>query len=397
MTRFDKLIESNLCLGCGLCESLGKDAGYKVSLKTNGFFSVDVAETRDPLFERDIVDCCPSITIVGVGDTTVWGQHKGIYKVHSNDPSIRYSASSGGFITSICTYLLQIGWVDKILQVGRVEKDPILNELKVVDNEEDIIKNCSSRYAPALMFANLKQLLDSSTHSYAFVGKSCDVLCVKNFVNVYPQYKERVKFTIAIFCGGMPSYNATHKLISTFHHDDKVSDVRYRGNGWPGEFTVSYCDGARYAVPYQESWMNYFSKTVHHRCKVCPDSIGTIADVSVGDAWALKDGHATFEEKEGESCVIIRSINAQIQFDSMLKKGIISAASLSEEYLNAIQPNHIRKRTSSGYKILGIKLISPHLIKMSKTGIVSLMFQYNILKGFRDLWGALRRYKMWKK
>lgn len=41
----------------------------------------------------------------------------------------------------------------------------------------------------------------------------------------------------------MPSYNATLKAINTFGSTSKPISLQYRGNGWPGYFTVGFEDG----------------------------------------------------------------------------------------------------------------------------------------------------------
>ena len=397
MSRFDKLVNSKLCLGCGLCESLGQNNGYKMRLCEDGFWRVQIPKSRDLKLEKQITKCCPSIELVGVGDSEIWGHYIRIIRAYSNDNNTRFVSSSGGIVTETCCYLLDNKIVDAVLQVGVSNEDYLTNELRVARTTEEVKANSSSRYAPALMFNKLKQLLDSSTESFAFVGKSCDVLCVNNFENQYPIYKGRIKYKVAILCAGMPSLNATVKIEnSNVDRKYNIASIRYRGNGWPGTFTVKYQDGSKYCMDYENAWMNYLGRYLHHRCKICPDSVGTIADILVGDAWEIKDNAPSFEERPGVSLVIIRNEKADHIVINMEKQGFITSSEVAEHYLNTIQPNHVRKRTSSGFKIASTRLLSPGLLRNRQLKLMHLMVKYNILRGIRDFWGSLKRYRKWK-
>lgn len=386
-------------MGCGLCESLGKDRGYKLSLKKNGFYSVDVPNDsmRDILLESKIASCCPSITISGVGDSNIWGRHLGIYNAYSTDVTIRHRASSGGFVSACCIFLLEQGFVDGVLHVGLSDDSSIENKLKISTTKDEIVNNCSSRYAPALVFSDIKQILDKDNRTYAFVGKSCDILCLHNFVTEYPEYKKRIYCTICIFCAGMPSYNASKRAAESFKTSKEITRFQYRGNGWPGSFTVSYSDGSCNKKTYIDAWMNYFGKDIHYRCKVCPDSVGTIADIAVCDSWIFEDGKIKFDNRPGESCVLLRSGKSTKIFNSMEKHACIEATAINDSVLNNIQPNHVRKRLSSGYKLVFINLLTNNLFALRNLSVFKLCSQYNILRGIKEAIGAKQRLNKWTK
>ena len=399
MSRFDKILDFNMCIGCGLCESLGKERGYKLSLKQNGFYSVDVPKDsmRDILLESKIAACCPSISISGVGDSNKWGHHLGIYNTYSTDAVIRHKASSGGFVSACCIYLLEQGLVDGVLHVGLSDNSSIENKLKISTTKDEVVQNCSSRYAPALVFSDIKQILDKDNKTYVFVGKSCDVLCMNNFITEYPEYQNRIYCTICIFCAGMPSYNASKRVAESFKLSKEITRFQYRGNGWPGSFTVSYSDGSVNKKSYIDTWMNYLGKDIHYRCKVCPDSVGTIADIAVCDSWIYENGEIKFDDRPGVSCVLLRSGKSAEVFNSMIKSACIEAEAIDESILNHIQPNHIRKRLSSGYKLILINLCTGNLFNLKKLSLIRLCSQYNVIKGIKDAIGAKQRFYKWTK
>ena len=65
MSRFDEVLSKKMCLGCGLCESIGKNEGYKMQLSSNGFYNVVPPDKRNLKFENEIENICPSINIYG--------------------------------------------------------------------------------------------------------------------------------------------------------------------------------------------------------------------------------------------------------------------------------------------------------------------------------------------
>lgn len=96
---------------------------------------------------------------------------------------------------------------------------------------------------------------------------------MQNFISAYPQYRHKVKYYLAIFCAGMPSYKATEKALATFGKKEKPQTLRYRGDGWPGYFTATYQDGASCRMTYNESWGKILGRDLGFRCKICPDGI----------------------------------------------------------------------------------------------------------------------------
>lgn len=396
MSRFNRLLKNHLCLGCGLCESIGRDAGYKISLRDNGFYEVEPpAEAyRSVVLESRMAQCCPSISIKGVDTAKVWGNNVMVSNAWSTDEAIRHSASSGGFTTGACIYMLESGMVDGILHVGVKDGDNIHNVLKVSRTPEEVKNNCSSRYAPALMFDRLKQILDSSAATYALVGKSCDILCINNFENAYPQYRGRIKFKIAIFCAGMPSYRATEKIAE--QESKEILNIRYRGNGWPGAFTVNYTDGTDKRISYERAWMDHLGKDIHFRCKICPDSIGTIADISVGDSWVMENGKVVFDDRPGMSCILVHTTPAKELVLEMVRNDKIELSPLNVAYLDKIQPNHIRKRLTSAYKLPVISMMTPATFCLKDLNLWGMMRKYNILRGVKEGIGAIKRFNKWR-
>jgi coenzyme F420 hydrogenase subunit beta len=64
-----------------------------------------------------------------------------------------------------------------------------------------------------------------------------------------------------------------------------LAQLRYRGNGWPGDATAQTRGGHRSRLSYADSWGSILTKHVQWRCRVCLDHTGEFADIAVGDPW----------------------------------------------------------------------------------------------------------------
>ena len=214
--------------------------------------------------------------------------------------------------------------VNGILQV-RVQDDTYLyNKLYISRTREDVLKCNSSRYAPALVFPDIINILESKPDDvYAFIGKPCDIVGLKNLIAKYPQYKERIKYYLSIFCAGMPSYNATQKALDTFGREEEPVILRYRGAGWPVFFKATYADGTSSMMSYNDSWGKILGRDLGFRCKICPDGIGMLADISSGDSWNTKNGYPDFTEADGKNFCFVRTTRGKNLIEKAKKAGYI--------------------------------------------------------------------------
>ncbi|WP_372774339.1 Coenzyme F420 hydrogenase/dehydrogenase, beta subunit C-terminal domain [Mangrovibacterium sp.] len=392
MNKIEKIIKADLCLGCGLCESISTSSNCSMVLEPNGFYRPDFkkeipAETID-----SILHCCPGIRIKNdKKNSGVWGEVLQINEAWSTDPTIRKKGSSGGIISSLAIFLLQSKLVDGILQVGKSDNHYLYNHLKISRTREEVIRNASSRYAPALVFDRLKSILDESSDKYAFVGKPCDIAGIKNFVAQFPKYEDRIIYHLSIFCAGMPSYNGTEKLIKSSGNPDKPIDLKYRGDGWPGYFEAKFKDQSTFKVSYNDSWGNVLGKHLGMRCKICPDGIGLLADIVAGDSWNTKDGYPDFEESDGRSFVLIRNEKGANLFNNALNQARIEATNLDVSKIADIQNYQYQRRLLAGYRIFAIQLLTGKLLSFKNLGVYQLAIKANILTGFKNMIGTAKR------
>ncbi len=354
---FQKIEKKNLCIGCGMCEAL-YEGNVKMELSEDGFFKPVLKNIEKNIQYAPIRKVCPGINIQ-IGNNSnkkekgVWGKILSVYKGNSTHQETRLKASSGGIISELAAFLLEEGIVNGVLQVGGDENNYTKNELKVSRSRNDVISCASSRYAPAVIFSEIVKIFEREKNDkFCFVGKPCDISGLCNFLEVYPQYKNRIVLTIGIFCAGLPSFNATKKLIDSFNPKLPIKGLKYRGNGWPGYFSFQDFDEEAYKMTYNDSWGKVLGKNIHMRCKICPDGIGLQADLAVGDAWDTKDGYPDFAEKEGESLIASRTEVGEKILQEAFRLKYINIEKIDESNLRKMQPYQYNRRIYVGVRIL---------------------------------------------
>ena len=220
--KLRKIVGSSLCLGCGLCEALARRDGVRMRLAENGFYEPVSQNRIAKATQTELKKLCPGIRLDCI-DTreTFCGPVKAAYEGWACDPHIRRTGSSGGVVTALALHLLRTKQATGVLQVGTRDGHYLYNGLKLSRTEEEVRACASSRYAPALMFDRIDELLSGSEERYLFIGKPCDVMALREYAKLHPEHKSRIEYWVSLVCAGMPSYNATRKLIAGGRSDSR--------------------------------------------------------------------------------------------------------------------------------------------------------------------------------
>jgi len=378
-SKIDAIIKDDLCIGCGLCESICGKENVEMRLDKTGFFKPEVKHIK-PEAEEVIQKICPGKNVVNqtsyAEEDRIWGSLLNTYSGFYNDEEVRYAGSSGGFISGLSIYALEHNMVDAVLQVGGDTQDYQRNSLRISKTREDVLRCASSRYAPALIFDKILSLLNGSSDSYLFVGKPCDISGLKNFLGEYPQFKDRFKLTVSILCAGQPSFNGTQQIVDEFKAESPVKNLVYRGNGWPGYFSFDDNLGKHYKRTYNDSWGSTLNRHLNFRCKICPDGIGLQADIAVGDAWETADGYPDFDERDGKSLVMVRTHKGQEIVNAALGSKAVTMNKIATPDIAVMQPYQDQRRRKVAARILAYNLYK----RRSPVNFVNLNLYSNLRK-----------------
>lgn len=338
------------CVGCGLCQSLGK---AELEENKKGYFCPKSGD------QKWLFDICPAggSQCSDIDFNHIWGKTESVYFAWSSDSKLRKKASSGGALTEIASYLLDHKMVDGILHICAASDDPTKTAVCISTTRDELINRSGSRYTishPLSVISNL-----DTNKKYAFIGKPCDITTLKNYQRKYPDLARMIKITLSFFCAGLPSKDAQVKLIKEMGCDGKIKSLRYRGDGWPGFATAVQHNGKIFKMDYNTSWGHILGRDIMKMCRFCLDGIGEMADISCCDAWYLTDDNKPdFSEAEGRNAVFCRT---------KLGKEIIKGCSYSgnlvvsdfpdyEEKLKYMQFYQYDRRATMFSKYIAMKL-----------------------------------------
>ena len=345
----DKIIKE-YCIGCGLCQSLGK---AELICNQKGYLSPIKGD------EKWLRTVCPAggKQCASMDFNHIWGRIEAVYYGFSSDEVLRRQASSGGSLTEIASYLLESKKVDAILHICASSENPTETEICISISREELLSRCGSRYAISHPLSSISEL--DVNKKYAFIGKPCDVTVLKNFQKLNPIIAEVIPITMSFFCAGLPSIDAQKKLLEEMGCNSRVVSLRYRGNGWPGYATANLENGKQCKIDYNTSWGKILGRDIMKMCRFCLDGIGEMTDIACCDAWYLtEDNKPNFTEADGRNGIICRSNQGVeiVQEASALGKLVVTEFTDYEEKLKHMQFYQHDRRATMFEKYIAMKI-----------------------------------------
>ena len=339
-----------LCLGCGAC-------AFACSSGAISLHDVPEKGIRPRLETEDCVHCgnclkaCPGLEYAQQQRTVKdpllsslknhWGPVLELWEGHASDPGMRKGGSSGGAASAIALYCLESGLAGGVLHVGRNDEEPWRNQTVISTNRQQLLDRTGSRYSPASPCDGLSHIERASAPS-VFMGKPCDIQGLRNAEALHPALSQKLVVSIGIFCAGTPATGGLLQLLDSLRVPlDEVEDIRFRGNGWPGDFTVMLKDGSEHPrkLSYEESW-GFLQAFRPFRCYLCHDGTSELADISCGDPWYRKPG----KNEPGRSLVLVRTEKGREILAGAMKAGHLQLEQVEPRVLELSQLNLLMKR-----------------------------------------------------
>lgn len=347
--RVEQVVSNGNCSGCGACAALFDP--IRMELNGDGFMrpaweSAGSGQIADSVKIFEAI--CPGVGIVaarpnGARHHPTMGPYVSVWTAWASDDKIRFSGSSGGVLTALSAWLLETGAVQSVVGASMSEDAPSRTIALELRDRSAVLEAAGSRYAPV----SNAELFRPDDASSAFVGKPCEVCAARQMTAVRSSDDTgNAPVLLSFFCAGVPSQNATDELLVELgvEPEDALS-VRYRGNGWPGEFTVASRSGAAASISYEDSWGTHLGRRLQNRCKICPDGTGGHADIAVGDFWTTgPSGYPAFDDAEGTSVAIARTTKGHEILMRARADGVVVLAPACLDDVAAIQPLQVNRR-----------------------------------------------------
>jgi coenzyme F420 hydrogenase subunit beta len=276
-----------------------------------------------------------------------------IWEGYASDPEIRYRASSGGVLTALALHCLEQEGMQFVLHTGADSEQPWMNRTVRSMSRAELLSRAGSRYAPSSPCEGLRDI-EESERPCVFVGKPCDTAAVAMLRRQRPELDKRLGLVLTFFCAGTPSTQGTIDLIAAMNiHPSDVNGVSYRGEGWPGGFSVRHGAEERQAsLSYQGSW-GRLTGYRPLRCNLCPDGLGRVADISCGDAWQSLNG----DGDPGLSLVIVRTQRGSEILRRAIATGYLDLHRVDAGAVLAAQPSLLHRRRELFGRFLAMRLL----------------------------------------
>lgn len=339
-----------LCIGCGACVCACPEDRLRL---------YDVLEEgiRPFLEERGCDHCgkcvevCPGYTIVHP-NALMKGElgeeiHEGfgaileIWEGYAVDEEIRFHGSSGGLVSALAMYCMEKEGMYATIHTGIEPDKPWKNKTVMSKSRSDLLGRTGSRYSPASPCDGLKKI-ESSPSPCVFIGKPCDVVGTRMSQAARSELDRKIGVSIAFFCAGTPSTMGLLDLLKGLDVKlDCINEIRFRGRGWPGKFTVKMNGNANtiQEISYMESW-GFLQRYRPYRCHLCPDGTGEFADLSCGDPWY----RGVPENETGYSLVLVRTEKGKKILHSAIEAGYVCLKQVNPKVLVDSQENLLQKR-----------------------------------------------------
>lgn len=356
-----RVIKSGLCIGCGSCAS--QQPSEVAGMHMNAFGELQPTGSREWMHNGHpgLSRTCPfSPNALNENDLAAElyphaqlgkaaGRILNAYVGHVRENGFRDRGSSGGMVSWVLEELLSKGLIDGVAHVAPC--DPAVDgrffRYRISRSFEEIRGGAKSRYYPIEASEILREIR-AMPGRYAFVGVPCFIKAIHLLRREDPVLRERIAFTLGLFCGHMKSARFAESIAMQMEVpiedvqavDFRIKDPSRPASTYTAQFTLK--DGSTRV----RDWWNlvdgdwgsgYFQ---YSACNYCDDVIAETADISFGDAWV----EPYSSDGRGTNVIVTRSPEIDELVRSAIEAGRLCLLPVDEDFVVQTQAAGFRQR-----------------------------------------------------
>ncbi len=395
------VVANGLCSGCGLCESVAGRERVQMTVTSIGQLRPAVKGPLPGPVLAEALAVCPGVEVrgpdpePGVSVHPVWGPIAALARGWAADPAVRHHGAAGGVLSALALYLIERDGVDAVLHVRAALPDrPLESVAQISRTREEVLAGAQSRYGPAAPLVHVHRLLADGAR-LAVVAKPCDISAVRALQRRDARARAQIAALLTSYCGGVPSLRMAERIVRSHGVEPgEVALFQYRGDGWPGPLRTRTRDGRVFDVDYDTAWYDStvpWEYDMQFRCKICPDAVGEVADVSCPDGWVLENGRPIHAEAEGRNIIIARTGNGRALVERARAAGYIETTGCTVSELAATEHDHHPRKLSAHARATGVRLAGRPSLRIRGYRSLAAVRRAGAAHTLSAAWGGFRR------
>ncbi|TDH25258.1 coenzyme F420 hydrogenase [Segetibacter sp. 3557_3] len=357
------IVDSGLCIGCGSCVAQAAVRGTYMDFDPIGQLKPHGPAEWYRSRTEQFTQTCPfspgaknedqlaALNFPGAEhkDNAV-GRYQTAYVGYVAEEDFRTHGSSGGMVSWVATELLRQGLIDGVAHVVATQnpqEDGRFFRYRISRTEAHIREGAKSRYYP-IDLSEILALIRAVPGRYAVVGIPCFIKAIHLLRSEDPNIRERIPFTLGLFCGHMKSARFVESFAWQMNVPvTEVSRVEFRqkdpnrpANWYNAKLTL------RNGQTVDKDWWNLADGDwgagffMNSACNFCDDVVGETADISFGDAWV----EPYSSDPRGTNVVVVRSTVIENFIQDAIQQGRLQLENVDAKFVEQTQAAGFRQR-----------------------------------------------------
>lgn len=356
-----QVVKAGLCVGCGGCAAQERDAGAHLRFDRFGRLRPDGPREWVRTASSSLARTCPSSPAARDEDALALdlyptarhvdghiGRFEAAYVGAAAEGDFRALGSSGGMVTWTAAELMRRGLVDGVAHVKPAPAprgEAPFFAYGISRSQAELKAGAKSRYYPIEMSGVLDEIRQVPGR-YAVVGVPCFIKAVRLLCREDPILRERVAFTLGLFCGHMKSARMVESFawqLGTQVEAVDAVDFRAKDPGRPANWYTAHLRLTDGSERKQDWWhladgdwgAGFFQ---YPACSFCDDVTAETADISFGDAWV--EPYAS--DGRGTNVVVVRS--------PLLAQIVAEGSAAGRLQLQTVDAGFVRETQAAGFR-----------------------------------------------